>query len=116
MESGTALAIRHVPFEDLGSFGPVLRERGFAVAYRDAGVDDLGARDIVDADLLIVLGGPCSAFASARRSWRRRSAPVSTRASARSSAGVRSTSPTPDVNPRWRRWALARRCCIGMAI
>jgi GMP synthase (glutamine-hydrolysing) len=62
MGPGTALAIRHVPFEDLGSFAPVLRERGFAVAYRDAGLDDLGARDLVDADLLIVLGGPIGAY------------------------------------------------------
>ncbi len=62
MGPGTALAIRHVPFEDLGSFAPVLRERGFAVAYRDAGLDDLGARDLVDADLLIVLGGPIGVY------------------------------------------------------
>jgi len=62
MGPGTALAIRHVPFEDLGSFAPVLRERGFAIAYRDAGLDDLGARDIVDADLLIVLGGPIGVY------------------------------------------------------
>ncbi len=62
MRPGTALAIRHVPFEDLGSFAPVLRERGFAVAYRDAGLDDLGARDLVDADLLIVLGGPIGVY------------------------------------------------------
>ena len=62
MGTGTALAIRHVPFEDLGSFAPVLRERGFAVAYRDAGVDDLGARDLVDADLLILLGGPIGVY------------------------------------------------------
>src|SRR5215469_17874403 len=62
MGPGTALAIRHVPFEDLGSFAPALRERGFAVAYRDAGLDDLGARDLVDADLLIVLGGPIGVY------------------------------------------------------
>lgn len=62
MGPGTALAIRHVPFEDLGSFAPVLRERGFAVAYRDAGLDDLGARDLIDADLLIVLGGPIGVY------------------------------------------------------
>jgi GMP synthase (glutamine-hydrolysing) len=62
MGPGTALAIRHVPFEDLGSFAPVLSERGFAIAYRDAGLDDLGARDIVDADLLIVLGGPIGVY------------------------------------------------------
>jgi GMP synthase (glutamine-hydrolysing) len=62
MGPGTALAIRHVPFEDLGSFAPVLRERGFAIAYRDAGLDDLGARDLVEADLLIVLGGPIGVY------------------------------------------------------
>jgi GMP synthase (glutamine-hydrolysing) len=62
MGPGTALAIRHVPFEDLGSFAAVLRERGFAVAYRDAGLDDLAARDLVDADLLIVLGGPIGVY------------------------------------------------------
>jgi GMP synthase (glutamine-hydrolysing) len=62
MRPGSALAIRHVPFEDLGSFAAVLRERGFVVAYRDAGLDDLGAGDIVDADLLIVLGGPIGVY------------------------------------------------------
>lgn len=62
MGPGTALAIRHVPFEDLGSFASVLRERGFAVGYRDAGLDDLGARDLIDADLLIVLGGPIGVY------------------------------------------------------
>src|SRR5579864_3428496 len=62
MGPGTALAIRHVPFEDLGGFASLLRERGFAVAYRDAGLDDLGARDLVDADLLIVLGGPIGVY------------------------------------------------------
>jgi GMP synthase (glutamine-hydrolysing) len=62
MAPGTALAIRHVPFEDLGSFASPLRERGFAVAYRDAGLDDLGARDLLDADLLIVLGGPIGVY------------------------------------------------------
>ncbi len=62
MGPGTALAIRHVPFEDLGSFATVLRERGFAVAYRDAGLDDLGAPDLANADLLIVLGGPIGVY------------------------------------------------------
>jgi GMP synthase (glutamine-hydrolysing) len=62
MGPGTALAIRHVPFEDLGSFASSLRERGFAVAYRDAGLDDLGARDLLEADLLIVLGGPIGVY------------------------------------------------------
>ena len=60
----TALAIRHLAFEDLGSFAPVLRRRGFTVAYRDAGLDDLAARDLLDADLLVVLGGPIGAYES----------------------------------------------------
>ena len=54
----TCLAIRHLAFEDLGSFAPLLRRHGFTVAYRDAGVDNFAARDLLDADLLVVLGGP----------------------------------------------------------
>ncbi|MGH8226090.1 MAG: glutamine amidotransferase [Gammaproteobacteria bacterium] len=53
----TALAIRHVSYEDLGSFASVLESRGYAVEYRDAGVDDLDALDPLAPDLLIVLGG-----------------------------------------------------------
>ncbi len=33
----TVLAIRHVAFEDLGSFAPVLAERGYAIRYLEAG-------------------------------------------------------------------------------
>jgi GMP synthase (glutamine-hydrolysing) len=55
-----AVAIRHVAFEDVGIFEHVLAERGIALAYLDAGVDDLaGAKD---ADLLIVLGGPIGVY------------------------------------------------------
>lgn len=54
----TLQAIRHVAFEDLGSFEPVFREAGFDIAYLDAGTDDLGAVDPLAADLLVVLGGP----------------------------------------------------------
>jgi GMP synthase-like glutamine amidotransferase len=57
-----AIAIRHVAFEDLGSLAAVLQRRGFALAYRDATVDDLAAADIVDSDLLAVLGGPIGAY------------------------------------------------------
>lgn len=65
MRTGTALAIRHVAFEDLGSFAPVLRQRGFILGYREAGLDDLKARDIRDADLVIVLGGPVGVYETA---------------------------------------------------
>ena len=62
MRSATVLAIRHVPIEDLGSFAPALRDRGLGVSYRDAALDDLRARDLVDADILIVLGGPIGVY------------------------------------------------------
>lgn len=54
----SALAIRHVAFEDLGSFGPALESRGYGIRSLDAGYDDL--RD-ADCDLLVVLGGPIGA-------------------------------------------------------
>ncbi|MFT3821125.1 MAG: glutamine amidotransferase [Rubrivivax sp.] len=58
----TAVAIRHVHFEDLGTLEPLLRERGCAVQYVDATVDDLPTLDVLGADLLVVLGGPIGAF------------------------------------------------------
>jgi GMP synthase (glutamine-hydrolysing) len=63
--SPTAVAIRHVHFEDLGSFGPVLEARGYAVRYVEAGrepVDSVAARE---ADLLVVLGAPIGAYEDA---------------------------------------------------
>ena len=31
-----AIAIRHVPFEDLGLVGPILKQAGWSISYRDA--------------------------------------------------------------------------------
>lgn len=56
--SRSAVAVRHVPFEDLGLLTPLLHERGYSVSYVEAGLDDVAAPAVVDADLLIVLGGP----------------------------------------------------------
>jgi len=55
----TAVAIRHLEFEDLGLLAPLLADHGFATAYLDAATadgDDWSRAG--DADLLIVLGGP----------------------------------------------------------
>jgi GMP synthase (glutamine-hydrolysing) len=57
-----ALAIRHVHFEDLGTFGPVIEDHGYRVRYVDAGLDDLGALDVVAPDLVAILGGPIGAY------------------------------------------------------
>jgi GMP synthase (glutamine-hydrolysing) len=60
-----AAAIRHVPFEDLGTFEPMLRQAGYDVRYIEAGLDDVGAAGLDEADLLIVLGGPIGAYEEA---------------------------------------------------
>ena len=49
------LALRHVGFEDLGSFEPVLVEAGDRIDYLDAGVDTLEALDPLAPSLLVVL-------------------------------------------------------------
>jgi GMP synthase (glutamine-hydrolysing) len=58
----TCVAIRHVAFEDAGLLGDILAERGFVLTYLEAGVDDITADAVGDADLLAVLGGPIGAY------------------------------------------------------
>lgn len=58
----SAVALRHVAFEDLGLLAPVLDREGWDVSFRDAPSDDLADRSISDADLLIVLGGPLGVY------------------------------------------------------
>lgn len=58
----TALAVRHIHFEDLGTLEPLLRERGFDVRYLDPATDDLTREEAAASDLLIALGGPIGAF------------------------------------------------------
>jgi GMP synthase (glutamine-hydrolysing) len=58
----TAVAIRHLAFEDLGTLEPVLNRHGYAVRYLDIGPDALDNLDDLRVDLLIVLGGPIGAF------------------------------------------------------
>jgi GMP synthase (glutamine-hydrolysing) len=59
----TALAVRHVPFEDLGAFESALARRGYAVRYAEAGEP---LREERLEDIVIVLGGPISANDEAR--------------------------------------------------
>ena len=60
--SKSAIAVRHVHFEDLGVFESVLRRYRYAVGYCDAGIDDVGSVDPLAHDLVIVLGGPIGAY------------------------------------------------------
>jgi GMP synthase (glutamine-hydrolysing) len=57
----SAVVIRHVHFEDLGAFAPVLERRGYRITYLEAGVDPVSAATD-EADLLVVLGGPIGAY------------------------------------------------------
>lgn len=58
----TALAIRHLHFEDLGTLEPLLMARGYRLQYVDAAQDGLGGVDAAAPELLVVLGGPVGAF------------------------------------------------------
>ncbi|WP_420970098.1 glutamine amidotransferase [Bradyrhizobium sp. B120] len=58
----SAIAIRHVAFEDLGLLAPIMERAGWSVSFCDAPVDDLSDRAVSDADLLIVLGGPIGVY------------------------------------------------------
>jgi GMP synthase (glutamine-hydrolysing) len=62
----TAIAIRHLAFEDLGSFEPDLRRADYEVRYCDIGIDDLSSLSTTDADLLIILGGPIGVYEESR--------------------------------------------------
>ena len=58
----TVLAIRHVAFEDLGSFGPVLTGLGCHIRYIEVGLDDLRQVDPLTPDLVVLLGGPVGVY------------------------------------------------------
>ena len=58
----TALALRHVHFETLGTFEPELDKADFALSYLDVGSPDLRTVDPLSPDLLVVLGGPIGVY------------------------------------------------------
>ncbi len=64
MPSGkrSAIALRHVEYEDLGLLAQILRDAGWNATYREAPTDDLDDPSIDRAELLIVLGGPFGAY------------------------------------------------------
>jgi GMP synthase (glutamine-hydrolysing) len=58
----SAVALRHVAFEDLGLLAPVMEREGWDVSFCEAAVDDLRHHSIRNANLLVVLGGPIGAY------------------------------------------------------
>ena len=57
-----AIALRHVHFEDLGTFEPILASAGYKTHYCDVGTDDVSAQHPLEPDLVIVLGGPIGVY------------------------------------------------------
>ena len=57
-----ALTLRHVPFEDLGLLGPLLRDREFSIEAVDVPVSDLEAIDPLEPDLMVIMGGPIGVY------------------------------------------------------
>lgn len=57
-----AVAIRHVPFETLGTFEAALAHAGYTLTYADVAHGDLATLDGLAPDLLVVLGGPIGVY------------------------------------------------------
>jgi GMP synthase (glutamine-hydrolysing) len=53
-------AVRHVHFEDLGTFAGPIEMAGYSIRYIEAGIDDLDAAK--SADLAVFLGGPIGVY------------------------------------------------------
>lgn len=62
MSLPTAVAIRHIAFEDLGAFQAPIERAGYRVHYYDVGIDELWTLEPVKTELVIVLGGPIGAY------------------------------------------------------
>jgi GMP synthase (glutamine-hydrolysing) len=58
----TALVIRHVAFEDLGTLGPALLARGYTIRYLEMGQEDIAGTDPAEAALAVILGGPIGVY------------------------------------------------------
>ncbi|MES2262494.1 MAG: glutamine amidotransferase [Pseudomonadota bacterium] len=56
------LVLRHLAFEDLGRLQAILERARFSIRYFEVGVDSFFDVSPLDVDLVIVLGGPISAY------------------------------------------------------
>ena len=58
----SAHVVLHVLSENLGIYEKALEEHGFEVTYHEAGIDPLNVKELQEADLLVVLGGPIGVY------------------------------------------------------
>ncbi len=68
-KSRTALALRHVMFEDAGLLGEMLDEDGIKLDYVEVPSSDLAQTDALSPDLLVILGGPIGVYEEADYPW-----------------------------------------------
>jgi GMP synthase (glutamine-hydrolysing) len=62
MRQKTALALRHVAFEDVGVWAEGLDEAGYRLKYVEVGPRPLPLEEIQRSDLVIILGGPIGVY------------------------------------------------------
>jgi GMP synthase (glutamine-hydrolysing) len=65
----TVWAIQHIGYEDLGSFEPVLKKRGFEISYLRSRTVDYKGLFAYDPDLVIDLGGPMGVYEDDKHPW-----------------------------------------------
>ena len=58
----TALCLRHLAFEDLGILEQILPSYGYQITYLEATASDLTKLNPLEADLLVILGGPIGVY------------------------------------------------------
>jgi len=58
----TAIALRHLHFEDMGTLEPVFAEYGYQLRYIDPTIERVDNAAIQQADVLMILGGPVGAY------------------------------------------------------
>jgi GMP synthase (glutamine-hydrolysing) len=58
----SAVVIRHLCFEDLGTLADSLTQHGYSIKYVEAGIDAIGSISPLEPDLLVVLGGPIGVY------------------------------------------------------
>lgn len=68
-QNGTALALRHVMFEDAGLISLVLQERDIRLDYVDVPSSDLAQVDALSPSLLVILGGPIGVYEDEDYPW-----------------------------------------------
>ena len=100
-------AIRHVAFEDLGSFETAFIEAGYEVRYVDVGLDDLDVIAPTASDLLVVLGGPIGVYEQDRYPFLKGRAPIDRCAPAGETADHRYLSRCPVDSKRSRFESLS---------